>query len=61
MRDDLDYDEASDLVEAMRKCVREEWETSFGAGSDLPSVEPEADKALEETSPRTDRKGGWKF
>lgn len=34
MREDLDYDEAAVLVEAMRAAVREEWQASFGSAED---------------------------
>ncbi|KAK4934298.1 hypothetical protein LTR10_024391 [Elasticomyces elasticus] len=30
MRSDLDYDEAAALVEDMRRCIREDWFSTFG-------------------------------
>ena len=35
VREDLDYDEASVLVETMRVAVREEWYATFGASRTL--------------------------
>ncbi|KAL2430705.1 hypothetical protein ABEF95_012992 [Exophiala dermatitidis] len=33
-REDLDYEDAEVLVQRMRRCVREEWEVTFGTGDD---------------------------
>ncbi|KAL2421689.1 hypothetical protein ABEF95_002274 [Exophiala dermatitidis] len=33
-REDLDYEDAEVLVQRMRRCVREEWEMTFGDGND---------------------------
>jgi hypothetical protein len=68
VRDDLDWDEAAELVEDMRAAIREEWRISFGKGTQgRPEAAAEKD-AQEADVPGVgaaehggvNRRGAWK-
>ena len=64
MREDLDYDEAAELVARMRAAVKDEWAVTFrahsgseeGMGTDLKPSEAESsgDRG------KNNRRGAWK-
>lgn len=63
MREDLDFDEAADLVEQMRAAVKDEWQASFGTPSGLEGT-PAREAGFLETTGNGDgekhRRGAWK-
>ncbi len=63
MREDLDYDEAAELVEAMRAAVKEEWQATFPApGRTENAIANEAKPSEMEGSGDggSGRRGAWK-
>jgi hypothetical protein len=65
MRDDLDYDEAAVLIDSMRRCVRWEWEATFGSdsafGPETTTGDPRARGLADSSSEKpASNRGGWK-
>ncbi|OCT51862.1 hypothetical protein CLCR_08820 [Cladophialophora carrionii] len=64
MREDLDYDDASILVDAMRAALKEEWQASLptpsGAGNTIAKEPSDLDTELSGNGGGSGRRGAWK-
>ena len=63
MREDLDYDEAAELVEVMRAAVKEEWQVTFPATGRTESVIANEARTSENEATSdggSGRRGAWK-